>query len=279
MKIIALERQGSEVVISKFSYGAQPVRVEVIDGEPWFIAVDVCGVLDIKQPHRSLAALDSDEKGRHTMTTPGGDQLFSVVSESGLYSLILRSRKPEAKLFKRWITHEVLPTIRKTGGAYIQPGSQAEVDLADPDTALDKLIEIAHVAKAERAKRIEAEAKTTELQAQAAIDAPKVAAYEQFMDSDGSYSIGTVGKILGIGQNRLFQMLRDKNVLISWGGMKNTPYQEYAHHFKVVAGSYQRGDIIGTSRVTKVKPSGLEFIAKKVGKILPAVNELELVNA
>ncbi|MGH3953528.1 MAG: phage antirepressor KilAC domain-containing protein [Mycobacterium sp.] len=133
---------------------------------------------------------------------------------------------------------------------------------------------------AEQVERAEvAEAKTLELEAKAATDAPKVAAYEQFMDSHGLYSIGAVGKILGIGQNRLFQMLRDKGVLISLGGMKNTPYQEYTHHFKVVASSYQHGDTIGTTRVTKVKPSGLEFIAKKVGKILPDVNDLEPINA
>lgn len=265
-------------MIHTFSYGAFPVRVVDTEGDPWWVAKDVCDVLGTRHTNISRD-LDSDEKGVIQLMTPGGEQRFVTVNESGLYSLILRSRKPEAKLFKRWITHEVLPTIRKTGGAYIQPGSRAEVDLADPDAALDKLIEIAQVAKAERAKRVEAEAKASELQAKAAIDAPKVAAYEQFMDSDGSYSIGAVGKILGIGQNRLFQILRDKGVLISLGGMKNTPYQEYTHHFKVVASSYQRGDIIGTSRVTKVKPSGLEFIAKKVGKILPDVNDLEPMHA
>lgn len=266
-------------MISTFSYGALPVRVVDVDGDPWWVAKDVCSVLEIAKVDRSIANLDEDEKGAHTVSTLGGDQRLSVVNESGLYSLILRSRKPEAKLFKRWITHEVLPTIRQSGGAYIEPGSRAESELSNPDTMLEKFGELLSIAKAERAKAIAAEAHNTELKARVAIDAPKVAAYEQFMDSDGSYSIGAVGKILGIGQNRLFQMLRDKGVLISLGGMKNTPYQEYTHHFKVVASSYQRGDIIGTSRVTKVKPSGLEFIAKKVGKILPDVNDLEPIHA
>ncbi|WP_165663704.1 BRO family protein [Mycobacteroides abscessus] len=256
------------------------MRVVDVDGEPWWVARDVCDVLTISQPVRSVQGLDSDEvTTTHVTDALGREQRTYLVNESGLYSLILRSRKPEAKVFKRWITHEVLPTIRKTGGAYIRPGSQAEIDLADPDTALDKLIEIAQVAKAERAKRIEAEARNTELEAKAAIDAPKVAAYEQFMDSDGHYSVGTVGKILGVGQNRLFQMLRDKGVLIGWGGMRNTPYEKYSHHFKVVASSYKRGDITGTSRTTKVKPSGLEFIAKKTGLILPPESELELIDA
>lgn len=92
------------------------VRVVDVDGEPWFVARDVCECLELGNPRTSIALLDEDEKGVHTMDTPGGQQEMSIVSEAGLYSLILRSRKPEAKAFKRWITHEVLPSIRKTGG-------------------------------------------------------------------------------------------------------------------------------------------------------------------
>lgn len=91
------------------------VRVVDVDGEPWFVARDVCECLELGNPRTSIALLDEDEKGVHTMDTPGGQQEMSIVSEAGLYSLILRSRKPEAKAFKRWITHEVLPSIRKTG--------------------------------------------------------------------------------------------------------------------------------------------------------------------
>ncbi|SKT46236.1 phage antirepressor [Mycobacteroides abscessus] len=262
-----------------FNYGLVNVRVVNRDGEPWFVARDVCDALCIVHVGRGVSGLDEDEKGVHTVHTPGGDQPVAVVNESGLYSMLLRSRKPEAKQFKRWVTHEVLPTIRKTGGAYIEPGSRAEAELSNPDTMLEKFGELLSIARAERAKAVAAEARNTELEAKAVIDAPKVAAYEQFMDSDGHYSVGTVGKILGVGQNRLFQMLRDKGVLIGWGGMKNTPYEKYSHHFKVVASSYKRGDITGTSRTTKVKPSGLEFIAKKTGLILPPESELELINA
>lgn len=99
------------------------VRVVDVDGEPWFVAKDVCECLELGNPRTSIALLDEDEKGVHTMDTPGGQQEMSIVSEAGLYSLILRSRKPEAKAFKRWITHEVLPSIRKTGqyGGYALP--------------------------------------------------------------------------------------------------------------------------------------------------------------
>jgi prophage antirepressor-like protein len=106
-----------------FNFGERPIEVHTVNGEPWWVGRDVCEVLGISQPHRSIAQLDDDEKGRHTVTTLGGRQEVVIVNEAGLYSLILRSRKPEAKTFKRWITHEVLPAIRKTG-AYL-PDAQA----------------------------------------------------------------------------------------------------------------------------------------------------------
>lgn len=101
-------------IFENSEFGA--VRVVDVNGEPWFVARDVCECLELGNPRTSIALLDEDEKGVHTMDTPGGAQEMSIVSEAGLYSLILRSRKPEAKAFKRWITHEVLPSIRKTGG-------------------------------------------------------------------------------------------------------------------------------------------------------------------
>lgn len=79
------------------------------------MAKDVCDILEMGNPRSSLALLDEDEKGVHSMDTPGGKQEMTIISEPGLYSLILRSRKPEAKAFKRWVTHEVIPSIRKHG--------------------------------------------------------------------------------------------------------------------------------------------------------------------
>lgn len=92
------------------------VRTVVIDNEPWFVAVDVCKALEIKNNRDALGRLDDDEKGVVSTDTLGGEQEVGVVNESGLYTLVLGSRKPEAKAFKRWITHDVIPTIRKTGG-------------------------------------------------------------------------------------------------------------------------------------------------------------------
>ena len=90
------------------------VRAVLRDGEPWFVAADVCAALELD--HTALRRLDDDEKGWDSIPTPGGEQTVNAVNESGLYSLVLGSRKPEAKQFKKWVTSEVLPSIRKTGG-------------------------------------------------------------------------------------------------------------------------------------------------------------------
>ena len=108
-----------------FHFESTKVRVVLdADMEPWFVAADVCTALELPETHKAIARLDDDEKGRNSIPTPGGMQEMSVVNESGLFNLVLGSRKPEAKRFKRWVTHEVLPSIRKTGG-YVAPGSVA----------------------------------------------------------------------------------------------------------------------------------------------------------
>lgn len=91
------------------------IRAVDRDGEPWFVAADVCRALELGNSRQALTRLDDDEKGVISADTPGGKQEMNVVNEPGLYSLVLGSRKPEAKAFKRWITHDVIPSIRKTG--------------------------------------------------------------------------------------------------------------------------------------------------------------------
>ena len=100
-------------VFEKAEFGR--VRVVECEGEPWFVAKDVCECLELTDVSKTISLLDDDEKGTNSIRTPGGEQQMLVVSEPGLYSLILRSRKPEAKAFKRWIIHEVVPSIRKRG--------------------------------------------------------------------------------------------------------------------------------------------------------------------
>lgn len=97
-----------------FSLGNLQLRIIVIEGEPWFIASDVCAVLGIDRTQ--IRRLDDDEKGVYLTHTLGGEQEVAIISEPGFYSLTLSSRKPDAKRVKRWVTHEVLPSIRKTGG-------------------------------------------------------------------------------------------------------------------------------------------------------------------
>ena len=100
-------------VFEKAEFGR--VRVVECEGEPWFVAKDVCECLELTDVSKTISLLDDDEKGTNSIRTPGGEQQMLVISEPGLYSLILRSRKPEAKAFKRWIIHEVVPSIRKRG--------------------------------------------------------------------------------------------------------------------------------------------------------------------
>ena len=92
------------------------VRTLNLNGEPWFVAADVCKALELGNPSMTVERLDDDEKGISTIDTLGGKQRMAIINEPGLYSLVLSSRKPEAKAFKRWITHEVIPAIRKYGG-------------------------------------------------------------------------------------------------------------------------------------------------------------------
>lgn len=107
--------------IQVFDFEDNAVRVIEIDGEPWFVAADVARILEYRNAPDAVRNLDDDERGTHIVGTPSGDQEMNVINESGLYHLVLVSRKPEAKKFRKWVTAEVLPSIRKTG-MYVEPG-------------------------------------------------------------------------------------------------------------------------------------------------------------
>lgn len=104
-----------------FNYEETPIRIIEQNGEPWWVLADVCRVLGITNHKNVSTRLDVDEKGVHQMDTLGGKQKMTTINESGLYKVILRSDKPEAKKFTRWVTHEVLPAIRKTGTYTVSP--------------------------------------------------------------------------------------------------------------------------------------------------------------
>lgn len=115
--------------LSVFKFDSAEVRTFSINGDPWFVASDIASVLEYRMASDMTRVLDDDEKGTHIMRTLGGDQNLATINESGLYSAILRSRKPEAKRFKKWVTSEVLPAIRKTG-TYTAPAT-AELSRLD----------------------------------------------------------------------------------------------------------------------------------------------------
>lgn len=192
-------------------------QLHMIDknGEPWFIARDVCDGLSIDRT--AIRRLDDDEKGLQNLHTPGGEQNLSIISFPGLLSLVLGCRKKEAHEYKRWVTHEVLPAIHKHGG-YLTP-EKIEEALLNPDT----IIRLATDLKAERAKCQELEAKNEQM-------APKALFADAVSASSTSILVGELAKLLRqngieIGQNRLFAWLRENGYLMKQGSSYNMPTQ------------------------------------------------------
>lgn len=104
-----------------FQFGKREVRTVIVDNEPWFVAKDVAEILGYSTANRMTERLDDDEKGTRKLCTLGGDQEMTIINESGLYNAILGSNKPDAKKFKKWVTAEVLPSIRKYGAYAVSP--------------------------------------------------------------------------------------------------------------------------------------------------------------
>src|SRR5690606_37056960 len=189
---------GRELVT--FRYDDNPIRTVLVDGEPWFVAADVCAVLGIANVGNALARLDDDEKDSIRLAdgTPGNPNK-AIVNEPGLYSLILRSDKPEAKAFKRWVTHEVLPAIRKTGRYEVQPAYRL------PQSYSEALRELGD--EGDRNEQLEAELEQA---------APMVHAGDVLASGDGDYAVGDAAKTLPrdpsiqVGERRLFTVLGEQ---------------------------------------------------------------------
>ena len=207
-------------VTKEFLFNDQQVRTVVRDGEPWFVGKDVADILGYSDTAQAVRKrIDDEDKGVVEMTTPGGKQNMVVINESGLYSLILSSKLPTAKAFKRWVTSEVLPTIRKHD-AYMDTDI-IEKSLADPDF----LIQLATTLKEEKQRRMEAEAKI-------AADEHKVDFYDAVGNTSATLTVERFAKLvtekLGIntGRNRMFQWLRKNGFLQA----NNMPYQRYINN-------------------------------------------------
>lgn len=191
------------------------VRVVNINGEAWLVGKDVAEALGYSNSRKALIDhVDDDDKGVTKCDTLGGVQNMTIINESGVYALVFSSKLPKAKEFKRWVTSEVLPSIRKHGAYMTKPTIEQII------TSPDFLIKLATELKNEKEARQEAEAKVKE-------QAPKVLFADTVSGSQTSILVGQLAKLvkqrgLDIGQNRLFKWLRDKGYLMK---NKNEPTQ------------------------------------------------------
>jgi anti-repressor protein len=235
-----------------FEFKSRQVRTVIQDGQPWFVAKDVCDVLEIGDVSKAVGRLDEDEKGTNSIPTLGGEQEMLVINESGLYSFILTSRKPEAKQFKRWITHEVIPSIRNTG----QYSIQSETEFQLPQTFADALRLYANQVEANE-----------QLELQNKMLTPKAESFDTFMSAENTQPMGIAAKSLGIGRNDLYKRLRDEKILMSGHRENNLPYQRFidAGYFIVKETPVQMGDNTYNKGQTMITPRGIEYIASRLG--------------
>lgn len=228
-------------VFESVNFGS--IRVVEKDNEPWFVATDVCKALEIANPTQAVSRLDEDER---SMFNIGRQGETNCVSEPGLYSLVLSSRKPGAKAFKRWIVHEVIPAIRKTG-AYMTPEKVQEA-LLNPDTIINLALQI------------------KELQEEARKNEPNVLLAKSITASDECILIRDLAKLLrqnGVqtGEQRLFKTLRDDKYLLK----DNSPSQRAMELglFEVTERVIMQYGKQIVSRTTKVTGKGQHYFINK----------------
>ena len=234
--------------VEMFNFEGSDVRVIADEkGEPWFVAKDICDVLGLSNPTMALSNLDDEERAKFNLGRQGES---NIINESGLYSLIMTSRKPEAKKFKKWVTSEVLPSIRKTGSYSAKPIDPMQL-LGDPAAMRGLLLTYTE-------KVIALESKVQE-------QAPKVEAFEKLTKSDGSLNITCAAKNLGIPPKKLFQWMQANEWIYRRTGGKNyIAYQRRIQssllEHKVT--TIQTDD--GTDKITeqvRVTPKGLTTLA------------------
>lgn len=233
------------------------VRVAGTEVNPLFCLADVCKALGLQQGH-VRERLDKGVVSTEPLSTAGGMQMANFVNEDGLYDVILDSRKPEAKQFRKWITSEVLPTIRKHG-AYMTDNI-IEKTLSDPDY----LIQLATTLKQERQQRIEAERKVAAAQ-------PAVTFTQAVSGSASSCLIGELAKLINqngypIGERRLFKWLRENGYLGTKGERYNIPNQRYIEQglFELKKGTRSGNNgVMRTTITSKVTGKGQVYFVNK----------------
>lgn len=215
-----------------FKYKSNDVRTVEIDGNPWWVLSDVCKVLDITNHKNVAARLDEEEKGVHQMDTLGGLQEMTIINESGLYNVILRSDKPEAKPFKKWVTSEVLPSIRKHG-AYMTPET-LEAAILNPDT----MIKLCTALKDEQDKRKALEIANSALTVDNAIMKPKADYFDDLVDRNLNTGIRETAKELGVKEKAFVSSLIAMKYLYRDKKGKLQPYAQYADDLFVLKECY-----------------------------------------
>lgn len=243
------------------------VRVVLIDGDPWWVTSDVCRVLEIKNPSQALTGLDDDEKGLTTTETPGGSQRLSIINESGLYSMILRSRKAEARAFKRWVTHEVIPSIRRTGAySNIRPAFKVpETFVQALEVALFQAKELEESEKALKVAndlQVISDAKIADL-------TPMAEAAEEYFASDRVLLVREAAKLLGIKEKGLRILLMEKGHLFRRTNAYRDVYYDASSKAVergwLVPKEYRWTDGKGRAHITYtvyVTPEGVEMVRR-----------------
>ena len=241
------------IVFNNPEFGS--VRTVCIDGEPWLVGKDVAEILGYSNPRKALIDhVDADDKGVTKCDTLGGAQNLTVINESGFYSLVLSSKLPTAKKFKRWVTAEVLPTIRKTGGYVANEDVFVETYLPFADEPIKQLFKIQCRVINQLNNRIRQ-------------DEPKVKFADHVSDSTNLIDVNKMAKLcadhgIRIGRNRLFAWMRSRGILM--GG--NIPYQEYIEngYFRVKESVYETNGQTRTYQQTFVTGKGQQYILSRL---------------
>ena len=234
-----------------FNYNGNEVRTIQKDGEPWWVLKDVCGILGISKYRDTASRLDEDERGSVRVDTPGGEQEMTVINESGLYNVILRSDKPEAKPFRKWVTSEVLPSIRKHG-AYMTPET-LEQAILNPDM----MIKLCTALKDEQDKNKALQAVNSSLTVDNQIMKPKADYFDELIDRNLLTNFRETAKQLQVKEKEFIRFLLEKKFIYRDKRGKIQPYADKNNGlFEVKEFSNEKTGFASTQ--TLITPKGRE---------------------